>query len=383
MTIDFELTDAQIKLREETKQFTDARIRPLVDEMERKKEFNKELASEITSNVSSYWIPKEYGGKGAESVVDLCLIAEEIGAAYGSCLTIFEVGGLASVPIVKGGTEEQRHRFLEPFCRGEYFFAFGLTDGGGPGSNPVESIRTTAVKDGDNWVINGRKRLISNVDLATHVLVFAYTDRSKGAKGISAFLVPIGTKGFNITEKQHGHGLNAHDVEILDFENCILPNEYLIGEEGMGFIYSMKGLDKTRLCLAAGVIGIAREALKIGVDFAKNRIIFGESLTTKQAMTYPLIELSTRIEAGRLLAWRAAKLEDKGVRHSAETSQAKWFCAETAVDTVYRVIRMMSGNAWSNDQLHAMLHDAITFTNAQGSAEIHKLIMSRFLFEKN
>ncbi|MCP4749758.1 MAG: hypothetical protein GY866_02605 [Proteobacteria bacterium] len=383
MTVDFELSDAQLALREETREFVDTRIRPLADEMERNKEFDKELAADITRSVSSYWIPKEYGGKGAESIVDLCLIAEEIGAGYASCLTIFEVGGLASVPIVKGGTEEQKKRFLEPFCRGEYFFAFGLTDGGGPGSNPVESITTEAKKDGDNWILNGRKRLISNVDIASHVLVFAYTDRSKGAKGISAFLVPIGTPGFNISEKQHGHGLNAHDVEILDFEDCVLSSDYLIGEEGRGFIYSMQGLDKTRLCLAAGVIGIAREALKIGVEFAKNRIVFGEPLTTKQAMAHPLIELNTRIQAGRLLAWRAAKLEDKGVRHSEETSQAKWFCAETAVDTVYRVIRMMSGNAWDNDQLNAMLHDAITFTNAQGSAEIHKLIMHRFLFEQN
>ncbi len=382
MTVDFELTSEQIKFREEIRAFVDAEIRPLADEMERNKEFNKELAAEITRRVSSYWIPKEYGGKGAESVVDLCLIAEEIGAGYGSCLTIFEVGGLASVPIVKGGTEEQKRRFLEPFCRGEYFFAFGLTDGGGPGSNPVESIKTEAVRDGDNWIINGRKRLISNVDLATHVMVFAYTDRSKGAKGISAFLIPIGTKGFHIAEKQHGHGLNAHDVEILDFEDCVVSNDYLIGEEGKGFIYSMQGLDKTRLCLAAGVIGIAREALQIGVEFAKERIVYGEPLTTKQSMAHPLIELNTRIQAGRLLAWRAAKLEDKGVRHSEETSQAKWFCAETAVDTVYRVIRMMSGNAWDNDQLNAMLHDAITFTNAQGSAETHKLIMHRYLFGK-
>lgn len=381
MTVDFELTDAQIALRDETRDFINTRVRPIADEMEKSGEFNKQLASDMTAAISSYWIPKEYGGKGAASVVDLCLIAEEIGAGYGSCLTIFEVGGLASVPIVKGGTEEQKKRFLEPFCRGEYFFAFGLTDAGGPGSNPVESITTEARRDGDNWILNGRKRLISNVDLASHILVFAYTDRSKGAKGISAFLVPVDAKGFKISQKQYGHGLNAHDVEILDFEDCVLSSDYLIGEEGMGFVYSMKGLDKTRLCLAAGVIGIAREALKIGIEFTKERIVFGEPLTSKQAMTHPLIELSTRIEAGRLLAWRAAKLEDKGVRHSQETSQAKFFCAETAVDTVYRVIRMMSGNAWSNDQLHTMLHDAITFTNAQGSAEIHKLIMSRFLFE--
>lgn len=381
MTVGFDLTESQIALRDEIREFADTRIRPLAPEMERRREFDKELASEITRNVSSYWIPKEYGGKGAESIVDLCLIAEEIGAAYASCLTIFEVGGLASVPIVKGGTEEQKHRFLEPFCRGEYFFAFGLTDSGGPGSDPVGSIKTEAKKDGDNWILNGRKRLISNVDLSSHILVFAYTDRSKGAKGISAFLVPVDARGFHITQKQYGHGLNAHDVEILDFQDCVLPNDYLIGEEGLGFVYSMKGLDKTRLCLAAGVIGIAREALKIGVDFVKNRVVFGEPLTTKQAMTNPLIELSTRIEAGRLLAWRAACLEDKGIRHSTETSQAKWFCAETAVDTCYRVIRMMSGNAWDNDQLNTMLHDAITFTNAQGSAEIHKLIMSRILFD--
>ncbi len=380
MAVDFELTEAQLALKEEIREFVDSRIRPLAEEMERNKEFNKELASDMTRIVSSYWIPKEYGGKGAESVVDLCLIAEEIAAGYGSCLTVFEVGGLASVPIVKGGTEEQKHRFLEPFCRGEYFFAFGLTDGGGPGSNPVESITTEARKNGDNWIINGRKRLISNIDIASHVLVFAYTDRSKGARGISAFLVPKDAEGFHIAQKQYGHGLNAHDVEILDFKDCVVSSDYLIGEEGNGFVYSMKGLDKTRLCLAAGVLGIAREALQMGVEFVKNRVVFGEPLTTKQAMTHPLIELNTRIEAGRLLAWRAAKLEDKGVRHSAETSQAKWFCTETAVDTVYRVIRMMSGNAWSSDKLHTMLGDAITFTNAQGSAEIHKLIMHRFLF---
>ncbi len=382
MTVDFELTKAQLELKEEITEFVDTRMRPLADKMEHEKAFDKQLASDITKTLSSYWIPKKYGGKGAESVVDLCLIAEEIGAGFGSCLTIFEVGGLSSIPIVKGGTEEQKHRFLEPFCRGEHFFAFGLTDGGGPGSNPVESIHTEARKDGDNWIIRGQKRLISNVDLASHIMVFAYTDRSKGAKGISAFLVPVDAKGLNIAQKQHGHGLNAHDVEILEFEDCVVSNDYLIGEEGKGFIYSMKGLDKTRLCLAAGVIGIAREALKIGVDFVKNRIIFGEPLTTKQAMTHPLIELSTKIEAGRMLAWRAAKLEDKGIRHSAETSQAKWFCAETAVETVMRVIRLMSGNAWDNDQLHTMLHDAITFTNAQGSAEIHKLIMGRYLFDE-
>ncbi len=382
MTIDFELTKAQFELKQEIVNFVDERIRPVADEMEVKKAFDKQLAADISKAVSSYWIPKEYGGKGAQSIVDLCLIAEEIAAGFGSCLTIFEVGGLASVPIVKGGTEEQKHRFLEPFCQGEYFFAFGLTDSGGPGSNPVESIHTQAKKHGEDWVINGQKRLISNVDLATHILTFAYTDPAKGAKGISAFLVPKDAPGFYISQKQHGHGLNAHDVEILDYKDCIVSKDYLIGEEGMGFIYSMQGLDKTRLCLAAGVLGIAREALKIGVEFARSRVVFGEPLTSKQAMTHPLIELSTRIEAGRLLAWRAAKLEDKGLRHSTQTSQAKWFCTETAVDTIMRVIRMMSGSAWDHDRLHTMLHDAITFTNAQGSAEIHKLIMGRDLFGK-
>ncbi|MHA1641816.1 MAG: acyl-CoA dehydrogenase family protein [Promethearchaeota archaeon] len=378
--ISFKLTEEQENLMEEAKQFAKNSIRPLIEEMNKERKLNENLVNEIKQKFSKYWVPPEYGGN-YYSTIDNCIIAEELAAEYGSCLTIFEVAGLSSQPILKGGTQEQKEKFLRPFAEGKYYFSFCLTDSGAPGSDPL-AMTTTATKDGDYYILNGGKRLVTNVDFATHFLIFAKTNPEMKARGISAFLVPKNLKGWKEISRVQGWGMNAHFISELKFENLAVPKEFLIGNEGEGFIYSLKGLDKTRLSLAAGMCGIGREAIKIGIEYLKNHPgTFDKPLTERQALTYKLISLHTKVEAARLLAWRAAKMEDMGLRHSAETSMSKWFACETAVSACLTVIRMMAGDGWKNDRLNIMLHDAMAFSNAQGTTQIHKMIIGREVFK--
>ncbi len=377
--MEFGLTAEQEKLRASVKEWCQKEITPLVNEMEEKEVFNKDLVAKFKKKFLNMWIPKKYGGTEADTV-DICIVAEEVGYACGSCLTLLEVGGLGCLPIVFGGTEEQKIKFLQSIASGEHFYGFGLTDEGS--GSDVANINLTAVKKDGAYILNGKKRLISNCDISHSITVFAKTNPAKGAGGISEFVIDIGTPGFIIGKRLWGWGIKVHHTNELEFHNCVVPADRLIGEENKGFIYAMKTLDRTRLALGAGNVGIARAAFDVAVKFAKERKAFGKSIADNQAISFRLAEIATKIEAARLLAYKAAWLDNKKVRHTIETSMAKWYACDLATRSAEAAVQILGGYGWSKDypvMIH--LHDALGFTNAQGTAEIHKLIISRSFLE--
>ncbi|WXG41871.1 MAG: acyl-CoA dehydrogenase family protein [Candidatus Freyarchaeum deiterrae] len=379
MPIDFGFTPEQEKLRASVKEWCQKEITPLVNEMEEKEEFNKGLVAKFKKKFLNMWIPKKYGGTDADTV-DICIVAEEVGYACGSCLTLLEVGGLGCLPIVFGGTEEQKKKFLVPIANGEHFYGFGLTDEGS--GSDVANMKLTAEKKNGEYVLNGMKRLISNCDIAHSITVFAKTDPEKGAGGISAFVVDLGTPGFVIGKRLWGWGIKVHHTNELEFHDCALPAERLLGEENKGFVYAMKTLDRTRLVLAAGNVGIGRAAFDVAVKFSQEREAFGKPISENQAISFRLAELATEIEAARLLAYKAAWLDNKKVRHTVETSMAKYYACELAAKSAESAVKILGGYGWSKDypvMIH--LHDALGFINAQGTSEIHKLIISRSLYD--
>ncbi|MFB0559887.1 MAG: acyl-CoA dehydrogenase family protein [Candidatus Lokiarchaeia archaeon] len=379
MPVDFGFTPEQEELRASVREWCQKEIAPLVDEMEEKEEFNKDLVEKFKKKFLNMWIPKEYGGTDADTV-DICIVAEEVGYVCGSCLTLLEVGGLGCLPIVIGGTEEQKKKFLPPIAFGEKFYGFALTDEG-PGSDPA-NMKLRAEKKGDEYILNGMKRLISNCDISHSLLTFAKTDPAKGARGISAFLIDIGTPGFVVGKRLWGWGIKVHHTNELEFKNCRVPAERLIGEENRGFIYAMKCLDRTRLVLAAGNVGIARASFDIAVKFAQERMSFGKPISENQAISFRLAEIATEIEAARLLAYKAAWLDNQKIRHTKETSMAKLYACELARKSAEAAVKILGGYGWSKDypvMIH--LHDALGFINAQGTSEIHKMVISRYLFD--
>jgi alkylation response protein AidB-like acyl-CoA dehydrogenase len=237
-------------------------------------------------------------------------------------------------------------------------------------------------QDNGDYVLNGKKRLISNCDIAHSITVFAKTDPAKGAGGISAFVVELDTPGFLVGKRLWGWGIKVHHTNELEFHDCVLPADRLLGEENKGFIYAMKTLDRTRLVLAAGNVGIARAAFDTAVKFAKEREAFGKVISENQAISFKLAELATEIEAARLLAYKAAWMDNQKIRHTVQTSMAKWYACDLAAKTAESAVKICGGYGWSKDypvMIH--LHDALGFINAQGTAEIHKLIISRALLE--
>jgi acyl-CoA dehydrogenase len=379
MPIDFGFTPDQEELRASVHDWCQQEIIPLVDDMEQNEKFDRDLVDKFKKKFLNMWIPKEFGGTDADTV-DICIVAEEVAYACGSCLTLLEVCGLGCLPIVFGGTEEQKETFLRPIAEGEHFYGFGLTDEGS--GSDVANMNLVAEKQDGEYILNGKKRLISNCDIAHAITVFAKTDPTKGAGGISAFVVDIGTPGFVVGKRLHGWGIKVHHTNELEFHDCALPAERLLGEENKGFLYAMKTLDRTRLVLAAGNVGIARAAFDVAVKFSKEREAFGKPISENQAISFKLAELATEIEAARLLAYKAAWMDNQKVRHTVQTSMAKWYACDLAARSAESAVKICGGYGWSKDYpVMIQLHDALGFINAQGTSEIHKMIISRSLFE--
>lgn len=375
--MDFSLTPAQEALKRSARAFARREIAPLVEEMAEREALDPGLVAKLKRRYAGMWFPKKYGGAGS-SLLDLALVMEEIGAVNRSSALVIEGAGLAGCTLLFGGTEAQKREWIPRISRGEAWFSFGMTDRG-PGSDPV-SMETRAVKVKGGYRIRGQKRLISNCDIATHLLLLAKSDPSRGARGISAFLLPKETAGLKF-QQMHGHGDIEHHVFRVSVD-CEVGPEALIGKEGEGFIAALKSMDRGRVGLAAASVGLARAAWQMAVEHAKRRVVFGKPLKEYQAVSFPLAELATQIEAARFLVYRAAWLDDQGLRHSAETAMAKYAAGEAAAEATETLMRVLGGLGWSKESpAGRWLMDAKTANYGQGSQDIQKLIISRAIFE--
>ncbi len=387
MGFSFDLTPEQEELRRQAAEFARREIAPLAAEIDEKDDSQLLLSvgqkmAQPPYRYLGMHIPEEYGGH-PRSLIDICIIMEEIAAIGQSAICAASIEGalLSPGPFIKGGSEEQKKKYLPLIARGEERISFCLTE---PGiGSDVAGLETRAKLVDNTWVLNGRKRYASFAHVADYHVVFAKTDPEKGARGISAFVVPGGTPGFTVIERIPCIGMRGHQDEEVLIEDCRIPKENLIGEEGRGMRYALGALDESRTTLTSGFIGLARAALEEGVRFSKARKAFGQPIAEFQAISFPLTEVAIEIEAARLLAYKAAWLGDQGIRHTAETAAAKAFASQLLIKATNVAVEVHGGfGGTKRFPVERMLRDGRIWVFAQGAPNIQKLIVMRDLYKR-
>src|SRR3989442_289429 len=327
--MDFELTDEQKLIQDTVRAFVDERVLPVAVENDINHHLDLELIDGMAElGILGIVIPEEYGGAGLDFVAE-ALACEEIERGEAAFRTLISVHvGLNSLALLRYGSEEQKQRWLVRQARGQRLACFGLTEPGA--GSDVASMRSTARREGDVYVLNGQKNWISYASVADQALVFAKTDPSAGHKGISAFVLEKGMKGFTTQDTEHKLGIWAGSTGELFFENVEVPAENLIGEEGQGFEIAMHSLDQGRFTVAAGAVGVIRACLERSVEYARERETFGQPIGRYQFVQDMIAEMVLGYETSKLLVMQAAWLKNEGKRNTRETSLAKWHATESA-----------------------------------------------------
>ncbi len=373
----FLLTEDQEALRKEIRQFAAREIAPFVLDWDEKSEFPVAAVKKLGEmGLLGVIFPSEYGGAGM-GYVDYVLAIEELSAVDGSIgLTVAAHNSLGTNHIFLAGNEEQRRRYLPKLATGQSLAAWGLTE---PGSgSDAGGARTTAVRKGDRWILNGTKTFITNGHFADVLVVIAVTDRSKGTHGLSAFVVEKDAKGFRPGKKENKLGLRASDTSELIFEDCEIPAENLLGAEGEGFVDAMRILDGGRISIAALSLGIARGALDAALRYVKERRQFGKAIAEFQGIQWKLADMATELDAARLLTQRAALLKDAGRRITRESAMAKLFASEVAVKICNEAVQLFGGYGFIKDYpAEKFYRDVKLCTIGEGTSEIQRMVIAR------
>jgi len=374
--MDIQLNDEQCSVRILCRQFADAELRPNARKWDVDHQFPAEAVKKLAEmGLLGVAIPAELGGAGMDNV-SYALAMEEISRGCAGTGVIMSVNNsLYCDPVYKFGTDEQKKEFLVPFARGERLGAFALTE---PTSgSDAASMQTVAVKKGNEYVLNGAKNFITNGPQADVVIVFANTDRTKGNKGVSAFLVPGSVKGFTRSKADEKVGIRASGSCTLFFEDVVLPERFRLGGEGEGFRVAMQTLDGGRIGIAAQALGIAQAAYEEAVAYAKERKAFGHPITQFQAIQFMLADMATEIDAARLLVWRAAWMKDNGMRHSAESAMAKLYASEMCERVTSKAIQVHGGYGYIKEyDVERHWRDSRITEIYEGTSEIQRLVIA-------
>ncbi len=374
--MDIQLTDEQRQVRDLCRQFADAELKPNARKWDVDHQFPTEAVKKLAEmGLLGVAIPAELGGAGMDNV-SYAVAMEEISRGCAGTGVIMSVNNsLYCDPVYKFGTDEQKTEFLAPFARGERLGAFALTE---PSSgSDAASMRTVAVKKGNEYVLNGAKNFITNGPQADVVIVFANTDRTKGNKGVSAFLVPGSVKGFTRSKADDKVGIRASGSCTLFFEDVVLPERFRLGGEGEGFRVAMQTLDGGRIGIAGQALGIAQAAYEEAVAYAKERKAFGQPITQFQAIQFMLADMATEIDAARLLVWRAAWMKDKGMRHSAESAMAKLYASEMCERVTSKAIQVHGGYGYVKEyDVERHWRDSRITEIYEGTSEIQRLVIA-------
>jgi butyryl-CoA dehydrogenase len=374
--MNIQLTEEQRQVRDLCRQFADAELRPNARKWDLDHQYPTEAVKKLAEmGLMGVAIPAELGGAGMDNV-SYAVGMEEISRGCAGTGVIMSVNNsLYCDPVYKFGTDEQKREFLTPFARGERLGAFALTEPMS-GSDAAE-MATLAVKKGNEYVLNGTKNFITNGPQADVVIVFAMTDRSKGHKGISAFLVPTSVKGFSRGRADEKVGIRASGSCTLFFEDVVLPERFRLGGEGEGFKVAMQTLDGGRIGIAGQALGIAQAAYEEAVAYAKERKAFGKPITQFQAIQFMLADMATEIDAARLLLWRAAWLKDQGVRHSAESAMAKLYASEMCERVTSKAIQVHGGYGYVKEyDAERHWRDSRITEIYEGTSEIQRLVIA-------
>lgn len=376
MVIDFSLTEEQLALQEMSREFAIKEMRPNAAKYDKGEEFAEDVMRKafdvgfLTCN-----IPKEYGGGGL-SHVDVVIISEELAAGCAGMYTTMMVNALAYTPIILYGTDEQKKKYLTPQTEKMSFASFCLTER--EAGSDAGTLKTKAIKHGSEYVINGSKCFISNGGIASQYVVFALTDPEKGARGMSAFIVPRETPGITIGKEEDKMGHRASNTVELYFEDVKVPAENLLAKEGMGFIIAMRTLDHTRAPVGAAGIGVARAALEYAVEYAKTRIQFGRPIALFQNTAFKIAQMAADIDAARQLVWRAAWLMDQEKPCGKESAMAKMYGSDVAMKVTIEALQIFGGYGYMRDYpMEKLMRDAKLLQIYEGTNEIQRLVISR------
>jgi butyryl-CoA dehydrogenase len=377
-----ELTQEEKAFQDRIRAFARDVIEPKAEQIDRTGEFPWETVTEMAKlGIMGINFPTEYGGAG-KNTMHYTIAVEEISRVCGSTgITYAAHISLGSFPIYAFGTEEQKKKYLVPLAEGEEIGAFGLTEPNA--GSDAAGTQTMAVLDGGAYVINGTKCFITNASIAKTVVITAMTDKSKGTKGISSFIVEKGTPGFQIGKKENKLGLRGSDTCELIFENCRIPKENLLGHEGEGFKQFMITLDGGRISIGAMALGIAQGALDASIRWARERIQFGQPIGKLQAVQWKIADMATQIEAARNLVYYATRLKDSGVRFTKEGAMCKLYAAEAAMKATIQAVQIHGGRGYMREYpVQRFMRDAKLTEIGEGTSEIQRLVIARQLLRE-
>ncbi len=374
--MDFALSKEHVMARELFRKFAETEVKPIAQEVDETERFPRETVEKMKKyGFMGIPFPREAGGQGCDTLTYV-LCVEELSRVCGTTGVILSAHtSLGANPIKQFGTPEQIEKYLVPMARGEKLGAFGLTEPGA--GTDASGQQTRAEKQGDHYVLNGSKIFITNGGEADVYIIFAMTDKSKGTKGISAFIVEKDFPGFSIGTKEKKMGIRGSSTTELIFENCIVPAENLLGQEGKGFGIAMQTLDGGRIGIAAQALGLAQGAFDETVKYVKERKQFGRPIMKFQNTQFTLADLKTRIEAARLLVYRAAMAKDTKKRFSEEAAMAKLFASEAAMEVTTKCVQLFGGYGYTREYpVERMMRDAKITEIYEGTSEVQRMVIA-------
>lgn len=380
--MNFDLTKTEALFLQMIREFSDKEVAPLAAEIDEQERFPLETVEKMKSiGLFGIPVPIQYGGAGGTNLMYTMAVEELSRNCATTGVMLSAHTSLCVAPILEQGTEEQKMKYLPKLCSGEWLGAFGLTE---PNAGTDASAQqTTAVLDGEEWVLNGNKIFITNAGYAHVYVIFAMTDKSLGTKGISAFIVEKGTPGFSFGKKEKKLGIRGSATCELIFENCRIPKDNLLGKLGGGFGIAMKTLDGGRIGIAAQALGIAQGAMDETVKYTKERKQFGKSISAFQNTQFQMADLETKVQAARLLVRSAAFKKDMKAPYSADAAMAKLFAAETAMEVTTKAVQFHGGYGYTREYpVERMMRDAKITEIYEGTSEVQRMVIAGKLFKK-
>jgi alkylation response protein AidB-like acyl-CoA dehydrogenase len=373
----FELTEDQIMLRKTVRGFAETEIAPDMMKFDEAQEFPLDVIKQAGQlGLLGIIFPEKYGGAGL-GYMEYTIAVEELSRVDGSVgISVAAHNGLCSNHIYMAGNEEQRMKYLSKLSTGEWIGAWSLTEP--TAGSDAGGTKSTAQRDADGWVLNGAKTFATHGSVGDVVVVFAVTDKERGKKGISAFIVEQGTPGFRPGKKENKLGLRASDTSEVIMENCRIPGDQLLGQEGAGFIDAMKILDGGRISIAALALGMARGAYEAALKYSQEREQFGQAIAEFQAIQFMLADMATKIDAAALLTYRAAWMKDQGLKTTKESAMAKLYASEIGVEVSDKALQIFGGYGYVKDfPAEKYYRDAKLCTIGEGTSEIQRLVIAR------
>jgi butyryl-CoA dehydrogenase len=380
--MDYLLNDEQKMIRDLAHKIAEEKVRPVAAKYDQTEEFPWDVMKVLgESDLFGLFIPEEYGGLGT-SVLSLCLVTEELSRACGGIAVCYAASALGTFPIILYGNDAQKKKYLPDLAKGSKVAAFGLTEP--EAGSDASAIKTTAKKTGDHYVLNGTKHFITNGGEAQVYTVVAMTDKNKGARGASAFIVEKGTPGFTFGKKEEKLGIRASVTQELVFNDCKIPAANLLSKEGLGFIVTMKTFDVSRPGVAAQALGIAQGALELATKYAKERHQFGRSISSFQGIQWMLADMATEIEAARALVYSVARMVDSGIKDvGKESAMAKLFASDVAMKVTTDALQIFGGYGYMKDYpIEKYMRDAKITQIYEGTNQIQRNIIALQLIKE-